>query len=661
MNSKRIQRLKDNIRTNASDIEVFRSILKNTYDNNTDKQEILRKAEFLERFSREIPTVVDSDELLVGSMRFSNAVPPECGSFHGNLGHVIADYGMFINKGIENLKNEILDIGTEEKQAFLRTIEALSTLIKRYGEMAHALSIEMNSKDMLTVSRNCEWISRKAPNTFWQALQLVWFIHLFLHAEGMSAAVSFGRFDQYLFPYYAKDIESGILLKEQAKELLKCFWLKTCEGDESQNLTLGGNLENELSLLCLEITEELGVWQPSVSVRIADNTSERFWNQTISLVKSGIGMPSMFNDNTIIKSLKRIGISSEDAEDYGIIGCYEANPNGKALGLTVAGSLKLHEVLLNFLNTNDDHESFDDLYIHFKEEFKQQYISHYLSLYEKRWQGINRHMASPFESICLGGCLESGIAAENGGAAYTMFGVNILGLGTLIDSFYVIKELVFEKKEFIYEDFVKHVNDNFPDRLLAQRCKNMQGKYGTDNHFTNFLANDLSTFIANTVIENRFDKKIIMYPGFFQFLADVYSNGYPATPDGRLHGERISYGISASDFCCGKTVTTMLNSASNVANDLCACGNPIHLFFSKKDMRSAMDFETVKALISSYFEKGGFHLQMSATDGNTLREAQMNPDAFNDLFIRISGYSTKFVSLDETLQNALIERVLSGE
>jgi len=460
-----------------------------------------------------------------------------------------------------------------------------------------------------------------------------------------------------MYPFYQKDIEAGILDREQAKELLMCFWLKTCEGDESQNLTVGGDIENDLTMLCLEVTQELKVPQPSLSVRLCEETSQELWQKTIQLIKCKIGMPAIFNDTVVIKSLESVGITHEDAKNYGIVGCYEANPDGKAYGVTAAGGvIILHNILLDFLNEEREYQDFSEFYKAFLNFFSQRYHTDILDEFRKNLAYIREKDASPFESACMRGCIDSGIAAERGGCTYTMFGINILGIGTLIDSLYTMKKLIFEQKACDYTEFIRQVKNNFPDRELAARCKSLPGKYGTDSTETNELAHDLSVFIANLINSEPVAKGVISYAGLFAFLSDVYSQHYPATPDGRLAGERISYGIAASDYCEDKNITSILNSAAHIANDRFADGNPLMFSISEKEVAGEQGDAILKSLIQAYFKSGGFHLQINVTDADLLKQAQKNPDDYRDLLIRISGYSAYFTGLNVTIQNALIER-----
>jgi formate C-acetyltransferase len=651
--NERIQYLKDNIRKNTADIDAYREIKNKSFAESKGMSEIFRKAKFLSDFAANIPVELDENELICGSLRFWRCD----GSGSHNMGHIIVDYEMLINDGLPTVREKIEQLSTIDAKAFKEALTAFELFIKRYADEADARFALNGNHDMNRVANNCRQLLRGRPENFEQALQLIWFVHVFLHAEGANAAVSFGRFDEYLYPLYKKDIECGIA-KEYLKELISCFWIKTCEGDESQNLTLGGGDENELTLVCLEVTTELKLWQPSVSVRINEKTTDQVWKAITDLIKVGIGMPALFNDTVITAALRNIGISEIDAENYGIVGCYEANPCGNTYGTTAAGgTIFLHNILLEFLCSEKSYVTFSDFYSAFLEFFKTKYETDILNAFRWNWGCIKRDCVSPFQGLCFRDCLNSGLAAENGGCKYTMFGINILGIGTLIDSIYCIKKLVFEEKFCSYQYMVSQVKENFPDEELFLRCRRCEGKFGTDSEETNIIAQELSLFISNLVDSGIIEDGVIPYAGLFIFLGDVNSSDYPATPDGRRAGERLSYGIGASDIAFGKTVTSILNSSACIANDHFADGNPLMIRLNTSDVSGEKGDMILRTLISTYFEKGGFHIQCNVVDVNTLKDAQKNPEKYSDLTVRISGFSARFITLSASVQNALIERM----
>lgn len=644
--SNRIDYLKTITKRDSADIQAFRELSEKEYYA-LSMEELARKAHFLTCFAREIPLSMDKQERLVGSMRFMDR---RQGIANRNKGHIIVDYRMILREGIGGIRRRIAALKTPAAEAMEKSMAALVLFMRRHAEAAEAM-------DMTDVAENCRFLTENAPQNFHQALQLIWFVHLFLHAEGVCAAVSFGRFDDYMYPFYRRDMETGALTREEAKELLMCFWLKTCEGDESQNLTLGGDVENELTCLCMEVTRELKVRQPSVSVRICENTTQRLWNETLQLIKAGIGMPAIFNDAVVIRSLENAKVEPEDAKNYAIVGCYEANSDGNTFGTTAcAGLFYLSDVLLEFLKNGEDYPDYPVFYRAFLAFFKEKYNTDILAGFRKNWEDIRTLGVSPFQSACMSGCLESGIPAEWGGCKYTMAGINILGIGTLVDSLYAMKKVVFENNTCTYRDFVQQVLQNFPDERLARTCRELGGKFGTDNPETNAMAAELSTFIADLVENGGIYEGVTPYAGLFVFLRDIQSADQPATPDGRRFGERLSYGVAASDICTGKSVTSMLNSSAHIAHDRFADGNPLMFSLSQKDVQGERGDALLKALIQSYFANGGFHVQINITDAETLRQAKANPQEYSDLIVRISGYSAYFTRVGEDIQTALIER-----
>ncbi|NCO34495.1 MAG: hypothetical protein AUJ92_00900 [Armatimonadetes bacterium CG2_30_59_28] len=675
------RRLNSRVLFDAEEGRWYRAISERVYSRNLDSSEVARKAKFLQSFAEEFPCAMCEDELIVGSQRFC---PPwrACGegwaetarniAFRGNNGHIIVDYGHVLREGVSGLLEEIDSRvsgdqrATAIRQAFRQALHAFSTFICRHAQAAR-LAAQMQAHrcdELLLIAENCERISWHPPETFHQALQLVWFIQVFLHAEGCGAAVSFGRFDQYLWPFLEKDIFEQRISTMQSGELIACFFLKCCEGDESQNIIFGGvdedgNLaENPLSLVCLQVAADLKLWQPSVSVRIGPETSDEFWSAALRLCQAGIGMPSFFNDPVVIGALQAVGIPLRRARDYGIVGCYEATPQGDTYGLTVNHRWVLPETLLEFLRNREQPVDFSSLLRDFKSHLRSSWQQQQETL-QANWNQWARDRCSPFESVCTRGCIASGMTAEEGGGSYNLLGVNILGLGTLVDSLLVIRELVCGQPAISLRDLVDQTTRSFPDGVFQNRCRGLSGKYGTDTSESSTLVGVLSSFIADLVLATRLDHGVRPNPAFFAFSGDIY-HPVPATPDGRNDGEFLSYGCGPGTLANGTSPTSILNSAAHVAHSKCACGNPLTLSLSINDARGEEGAERVRRLVQGYFEQGGFHLHFNLIDADQLREAQKNPDAFPELTVRVSGYSAVFQHVDRRWQDAIIERTEKG-
>ena len=628
-----------------------------------------RHARILNHFAHNFPVQTHPHELIIGSQRF---LSPDLRKYYpleqlegllvgGNHGHIVVDYALLLRHGIDGMATKINRMpASVNRDAMRRALDVFAVFINRHADAYAATGRH-------EIAARCRRLTVAPPATFHDALQLVWFIQIFLHVECNAMAVSFGRLDQYLWPFLQSDLKRKRITVEQAFELLGCFFLKCCEGDESQNLVVGGEApeggvsgENFLSLLILRVTAMLQVWQPSISVRIGPYTSEEFWNEALKLCMAGIGMPSFFNEPVVTTALGRLGVPSERARDWGIVGCYEAAPQGDSYPLTVASLIILPTLLQRFINAaGDEIYSFDEFYRNFKAFVLNVYEQEYLPDFQNSWNTMRQHHASPFESLCVSGCIDSGRAVEEGGAAFNFFGVNILGIGTLIDSLLVIKTLVYTEKALTLTALTEQLRRNFPDEAILQRCRHLPSKFGSDTPEINHLAHDLSTFFATMVIDRPLADGVRPYPGLFRFGSDIHLQ-LPATPDGRRDHDFISYGCGPGIFLPPGRPTSILNSVAALAHDHCACGNPLMLSLSRDGLGSASDRMALRHLIAGYFLQGGFHLHVNLAGAEELRQARRHPEHYRELIIRISGFSAAFVTLDERWQNAIIERTEKG-
>jgi formate C-acetyltransferase len=257
------------------------------------------------------------------------------------------------------------------------------------------------------------------------------------------------------------------------------------------------------------------------------------------------------------------------------------------------------------------------------------------------------------------GCCESGLCAEEGGTRFNLFGINILGIGTLVDSLWVLKQLVFDSGDTSLHDLKAQLNANWPDSEILQRCRQLAGKFGSDSPGTNALAAEFADHIADLVLEQPLEHGVQPYPGLFIFTGWAQMN-LSATPDGRQDADPISYGVGPSTLCTGRTPTSTLKSSALTANDRCGCGNPMFLTLNRNDIAGTAGRTRLRHLIETYFRQGGYHIHVNILDAAQLREAQADPGGHADLLVRISGLSAQFVALDQRLQNALIARVEQG-
>ena len=662
---------------------LYAKLALESYSGSAGEPEILRKAAFLEAYAANFPSTVDEGQLLAGSRKIGQPAAkltaeqlPSTGT-GGNLGHIIIDYGMVLREGLDALSARVksyLSSGDKRRKmnrgAYLRSLSAFSKYISRHAEAAGKLA--ENEKDgkrkeeLLEISRVCANISASPARSFHEALQLVWFTHAFLFAEGCAAAFSFGRFDQFAWPYLKKDLESGVIDMSKAEDLVSCFWFKCCEGCESQNLTLGGvnpegrRAENPLSLLCLKVAADLGLHQPSVTVGISPDSSDEFWGASIKLFSKGFGMPSFVSSDMVVEMLLSCGVPIERARDWGIVGCFEPTTQGDSGAFTVASGVSLVDPFRSFFDVGRPYADFQSFLVAFKDSLRAAFPD-LLRQWNKQWQAIGSNNPSPFESVCLSGCIESGLAAEEGGSRYPFFGVDIMGFGTLIDSLQAVRELVYAKRAMSIDELRRQVAENFPDESSRQACLNIAGRYGSDSPDSNKLAEDLSNLLGGLFKNVKLDDgRTSLYPGLFWFGQDIMNESIPATPDGRRCGEACSYGSGPRASGNHVSPTAALNSVAHVNHALFPNGTPLIFSFNRTDINGKNGLKNFQAMIGTFFKNGGFQIQGNLLDAGRLRKAQANPGAATDVIVRVSGFSAKFTAMPKRWQNILIERVEQG-
>lgn len=667
----------------AEEREAFSRAVLRAYRETAGQPAILRRARVLERFAEEAVITLSPDDLLAGSQKFcAFGFAPEDEAeiaalgYARNAGHIVHDYAALTRWGVAGLAARLQARQAAATAAervtltgFARALQAFARFIARHAGAADALASTRAGAEAQ------EWRERAAdlrrlcqdpPASFRQALQLTWFAQIFLHAENPSAAISFGRLDQYLWPFLAADLAAGRSTLAEAGELVGAFCLRCGEGEESQNLTIGGidaagaDATNPLSLLLLQMVRELRAVQPSLCVRIHAGTPPELWQAACRLAAAGTGQPGFINDAAAIPALGELDIPSERARDYAIVGCYEATTQGDCYPNTVAGSVPcLARALVDFLATPaaaaTDFPAFLDAYLRHVETVYTEALN---GRYRQAWEHWRDGAPSPFGSLLLAGCLDRALPLESGGARFNLFGINLLGFGTTVDSLHAIANLVFGTRELSLTELQAALANDFADQALRGRLRSLPGRYGTDSEASNRLAAELSDRLATLVLSSRLPHGVRPYPGLFRWTGDIWDHAY-ATPDGRRAAETLSYGCGpASD--CGGTPTSILASVAHLAHRRCACGNPLALALPARDARGPEGLTRLQALVQGYFARGGFHLHFNLLSPQALRAAQAAPEQHQDLTIRISGLSARFVALPEPIQAALVERAERG-
>ncbi|HEY3376350.1 MAG TPA: pyruvate formate lyase family protein [Armatimonadota bacterium] len=644
---------------------------------------ILRRARVLTVCAERLPVILHPEELLVGRQtcngRLSGAVAEEASAlgYAATTGHIVHDYAGLLAHGIagyrvllsQRMAQPLTEDAATTLAGFAEALSAFDRFVTRHAEAAEALAATR------TGDAAAEWRQRAhdlralhdaPPTTFAQGLQLLWLAHIFLHVENPSVAISFGRFDQYLWPLLRDDLAAGRSDWPTAFAIVCAFLLKCCEGEESQNVILGGmdragrDASNPLSLLMLAAMRRLATFQPSLCVRLHPGASPVFLRAACELSAAGNGNPGFLNDPVVIAGLEAVGIPTADARDYGVVGCYEATVPGACYPNTVLCSLHLVRDLASYLATAEAQQvaSFDAFLAGWLAHVRDNYLHDVLPGVQARWNHFREHAPSPFGSLLMRDCLTRALPLEAGGAVSNLVGINMLGLGTVVDSLHAVREVVFTRGAVTLAALAAAIAQDFPDEALRLRLQQVAGRYGTDSPATNDLAAQVSGQLADMVLASRLDDGVRPCPSFFQFSGDIYALGM-ASPDGRHARDLISYGVAPAASVATEATSTLL-SAAHVAQSRAACGCPLALSLSPDDLGGAQGLARLGQLVTTYFALGGFHVHVNVMQAATLRAAQADPTHHAALTIRVSGYSARFVTVERQWQDALIARTERG-
>lgn len=636
------------------------------YSNSEESPVILRRSRVLEIFAGTCSTPVSSLDYLLGTQLyncpgFPNGIPdPE---YAATTGHIVHDYPSLLKLGISGLIETITDTSVDNlsqknaKQAYIQALEALQVFIAR--------NLKSIPDDALFLKKHIsetESLLTAPPATFYAAVQLVWFAHILLHIENPSVAISFGRMDQYLNLFLEKDLTDNRITLQEAYDILCAFLLKCCEGEESQNVVIGGaGHENLVSYLLLAAMKNMRTMQPSISVRIGSETSDDFMQACCELAAAGTGNPGFMNEDRVTQSLINTGIEPADAADWSVVGCYEATVSGKCYPNTVLGGLNLTRLLTDFVcGLRSLPETFEDLVKETQRYIAVEYERH-LARVENTWRHFRKNAQSPLGSVLMHGSREKLVPLECGGAPYNLVGINMMGLGSLVDGLMAIKHTVYDTKQITLNALKEAVAANFDNEHIRSMLRKAKGDSSSNTRCE--LIQSVSEGLARMVLDSRivvdsdqYGPSAIVQPyaSFFGFGADIYDTEF-ASVDGRRAGELISYGVAPA-LSAFTSATAALQSASCAAQHLAACGSPFALTLAQPEANR----EVIGSLVRGYFASGGFHLHINIADPNILRETMLQPEKHADVMVRVSGFSAKFVTLDRKWQEALIQRAEKG-
>lgn len=694
-----------------SDIDDFPVRSKDPYDiSPEDRETILETLKYWEGKSMEdmsktaLPAHIEEcikDDIITVGLR--NGVSGETTCDHEKLLTVgLKGYMEECQKYIDEMVPECQ--ADEEKinfwQACIIQCQGLITYAHRMAEEAERQAAECTDekrkKELLTIAENCRVVPENPPQNFMQALQLIWFAHVYFHIEVCTTANGFGRFDQYMWPYYKKDvIDEKNITQDEALEMLECFYLKACEVFEVRDkwyatsfagypmweiLIVGGqtpdgqDATNELSYLCLEAANQLKTTQPVMAVRVWDGTPEALIKKGCEMIQDGQANPGFFNDYAAMKMALGKGCTEEEARDWTIVGCIQPGPGGGTTdGSPDAGYVNMGKMLefvlhngvdprtgkLMGLQTGDPRD-FKDIE-EFKDALKQQILHHY-KLVATGYKVMQSMHMTRFPVIFAGmvtkGCVESGKSVQHGGAKYTTAGMYVTGAANLADSIAAIDTCVYKDKDITMDELIAAVDKNFEgEERMRQLLLNKPPKFGNDNEYVDGIYREMMHFVADNV-QTWPDAR----GGWFSF--NVHSQTVNvshgevtgATPDGRLAGEPLCDNASPMMGRDTSGPTATVKSVASMDQGAFHDGALFNLRFDPKGVAGEKGLENIEGVIKTYFEHGGEHIQINVVDDETLKAAQKNPEHYKGLMVRVAGYMAYFTELDKSAQDTIIYR-----
>lgn len=642
------------------------------------------------------------------------------GKMNSGDAHLAVDYRTVLEVGLTGYKERTLkekanlDLTKPESidkyqfyNAILIVLDAVKTYAERFSKLAKKLSETaepIRKSELLEISRVCAKVPNQPAETFLEAVQSVWFIQLILQIESNGHSLSYGRFDQYMYPYLKSDLEKGTITEEKAVELLTNLWIKTLTINKVrsqahtfssagsplyQNVTIGGQTTdkkdavNDLSYLVLRSVAQTKLPQPNLSVRYHSGLDNRFMNECIEVMKLGFGMPAFNNDEIIIPSFMRIGVAEEDAYNYSAIGCVETAVPGKwGYRCTGMSYMNFPKILMIAMNDGIDPVSgmrFVKGYGHFKEMKSFEELQ---EIWDKTVRELTRMSVIVENAIDLGlerdvpdilcsaltdDCIGRGKTLKEGGAVYDFISGLQVGIANLADSLAAIKKLVFEEERVTQAELWEALTTDYASdrsKEIQQMILHDVAKYGNDDDYVDQLVTQAYDSYIEEVKKypsTRFGRGPIggtRYSGTSSISANVgQGKGTMATPDGRNAWVPLAEGCSPSHNMDKNGPTSVLKSVSKLRTDEIIGGVLLNQKVNPQTLAKDEDKQKLIMLLRAFFNKlHGYHIQYNVVSRETLIDAQKHPEKHRDLIVRVAGYSAFFNVLSKATQDDIIER-----
>lgn len=583
--------------------------------------------------------------------------------FWAGFDHSIADYPTLLSKGIGGyIKQAEASLKTHKKaketdflKSVIITLEALQIFIRRH-------IITSNNKEIALSLRH---ISEHPPRTLFEAIQLVWFVHLAFWTEGRYS-MALGRIDQYLLPFYERDLKAGRITREDALNLFCHLWVKLEEIGEIFNICIGGltpdgkDGTNELSYICLDATRLVQSPSTNISARFHDDTPERFHRECFECIRTGVGFPAIFNDHVLIPGLERIGIPTEIARDHCMVGCIETMLAGRQQAWSDS-RFNTALTLMKALNKMryEPNPSYEMVISLFRGELEKDMVAHTKNFNEY----IARFPVEKFPDLFLSAltrdCIARAKDINDGGAEFKRFhGIAIMGLATVADSLAAIKKLVFEEKALTFDQLMKAIDTDFEGHEpIRHMLMNRAPKYGNDDDYVDDIAAQIVEWTTSECLKHEVHGGGRFIGGMAANVSNIYSGKeVGATPDGRKAFTPLSDAASPFFGRDIKGPTAFIKSVSAPDYSKALLGSVVNMKFEPEFFQGEEGAKRFNALTHTFVKDRIQELQFNFTGNKALLEAQKNPQAYLNLVVRVSGFSAYFVTLDKEVQEDIIRR-----
>ena len=643
------------------------------------------------------------------------------GKLNAGDAHLAVNYERILKDGLKGYEKRVkeckasLDLTSPDSidkycfyNAVLIVLDAVRTFANRYSVLAKNLAereLDLERKiELLEISKICAKVPYEPAETFQEAVQSVWFIQLILQIESNGHSLSYGRFDQYMYPYYDRDIKNGNITEAEALELLTCLWIKTLTINKVrsqahtlssagspmyQNVTIAGQTTdkkdavNDLSFLVLKSVAQTRLTQPNLTVRYHKNINKHFLDECIEVMRLGFGMPALNNDEIIIPSFMDWQVKEEDAYNYSAIGCVETAVPGKwGYRCTGMSYINFPRMLLCTMNNGVDltsNKRFTKGYGYFTEMESYEEL---LKAWDKTIREITRYSvivenvidkASERDvpdilcSALTDDCIARGKTIKEGGAVYDFISGLQVGIANMADCLAAIKKLVYEEKKITRQELWNAILDDFssPENKKIQEMLIREApKYGNDDDYVDQLIVEAYDSYIEEIEKypntryNRGPIGGIRYAGTSSISANVGQGmSTMATPDGRNAFEPLAEGCSPAHNSDKNGPTAVFKSVSKLRTNKITGGVLLNQKMTPQMLSTEENRQKLELLIKTFFNRlHGYHVQYNIVSKETLIDAQKHPENHKDLIVRVAGYSAFFNVLSKKTQDDIIGR-----